>query len=105
MTILALRASFRLVFSGLLLGYIIVGSVCWSVMVSGVIWIYGSLLVTTCTKISLGEMVSYLPVPGGHIKLSERFVDPGRSCQKSLHMNRVLILHTALSFAMGWNYW
>ncbi|KAJ8084954.1 hypothetical protein PM082_003731 [Marasmius tenuissimus] len=54
---------------GLLLGYIIVGSVCWSVM------------------ISLGEMVSYLPIPGGHIKLSERFVDP------------------ALSFAMGWNYW
>ncbi|KAJ8084955.1 hypothetical protein PM082_003732 [Marasmius tenuissimus] len=54
---------------GLLLGYIAVGSVCWSVMVS------------------LGEMISYLPVPGGHIKLAERFVDP------------------ALSFAMGWNYW
>ncbi|KAK7044143.1 hypothetical protein VNI00_007860 [Paramarasmius palmivorus] len=53
---------------GLLLGYIIVGSICWSVM------------------ISLGEMVSYLPIPGGHIKLSERFFDP------------------ALSFAMGWNY-
>uniref|UniRef100_A0A0W0FY83 Putative amino acid permease n=1 Tax=Moniliophthora roreri TaxID=221103 RepID=A0A0W0FY83_MONRR len=54
---------------GLLLGYMIVGSICWSVM------------------ISLGEMVSYLPIPGGHIKLAERFVDP------------------ALSFAMGWNYW
>jgi amino acid transporter len=37
--------------------------------------------------ISLGEMVSYLPVPGGHIKLAERFVDP------------------AFSFTMGWNYW
>ncbi|KAG6845970.1 hypothetical protein H0H87_011018 [Tephrocybe sp. NHM501043] len=37
--------------------------------------------------ISLGEMVAYLPIPGGHIKLAERFVDP------------------AFSFAMGWNYW
>ncbi|KAK1223783.1 hypothetical protein PQX77_013307 [Marasmius sp. AFHP31] len=54
---------------GLLLGYMLMGSLCWSVMVS------------------LGEMVSYLPIPGGHIKLAERFVDP------------------ALSFAMGWNYW
>lgn len=32
-------------------------------------------------------MVAYLPIPGGHIKLAERFVDP------------------AFSFAMGWNYW
>lgn len=54
---------------GLLLGYMVVGSICYSVM------------------ISLGEMVSYLPVPGGHIKLAERFVDP------------------AFSFTMGWNYW
>ena len=28
-------------------------------------------------KISLGEMVSYLPIPGGHIALAERFFDPG----------------------------
>ena len=34
----------------------------------------------------LGEMCSYLPIAGGHIKLAERFVDP------------------AFSFAMGWNY-
>jgi len=54
---------------GLLLGYMVVGSICYSVMVS------------------LGEMVSYLPIPGGHIKLAERFVDP------------------AFSFTMGWNYW
>jgi len=54
---------------GLLLGYIIIGTICYSVMVS------------------LGEMVSYLPIPGGHIKLAERFVDP------------------AFSFTMGWNYW
>lgn len=40
-----------------------------------------------CTMICLGEMVSYLPIPGGHIKLAERFVNP------------------AFSFAMGWNYW
>ncbi|KAF8313225.1 hypothetical protein DL93DRAFT_2081309 [Clavulina sp. PMI_390] len=32
-------------------------------------------------------MVSFLPIPGGHIKLAERFVNP------------------AMSFAMGWNYW
>jgi amino acid permease len=37
--------------------------------------------------ISLGEMIAFLPIPGGHIKLAERFVNP------------------ALSFAMGWNYW
>ncbi|KAJ7282746.1 amino acid permease [Mycena rebaudengoi] len=54
---------------GLLLGYLAVGTITYSVM------------------ISLGEMVAYLPIPGGHIKLAERFVDP------------------ALSFTMGWNYW
>jgi len=54
---------------GLLLGYAVVGTICFSVMVS------------------LGEMVAYLPIAGGHIKLAERFFDP------------------ALSFAMGWNYW
>ncbi|KAJ3479841.1 hypothetical protein NLI96_g8777 [Meripilus lineatus] len=54
---------------GLLLGYTVVGTICYSVMVS------------------LGEMVAYLPIPGGHIKLAERFVDP------------------AFSFVMGWNYW
>ncbi|KAJ7667693.1 amino acid permease [Mycena polygramma] len=54
---------------GLLLGYLAVGTITYSVM------------------ISLGEMIAFLPVPGGHIKLAERFVDP------------------ALSFTMGWNYW
>ncbi|RDB29597.1 Lysine-specific permease [Hypsizygus marmoreus] len=54
---------------GLLLGYMAMGSICYSVM------------------ISLGEMVAFLPIPGGHIKLAERFVDP------------------AFSFTMGWNYW
>ena len=37
--------------------------------------------------ISLGEMIAFLPIPGGHIKLGERFV------------NR------AFSFTMGWNCW
>lgn len=32
-------------------------------------------------------MIAFLPLPGGHIKLAERFVDP------------------AFSFTMGWNYW
>ena len=43
---------------GLLLGYAIVGTI------------------TYCVMISLGEMIAYLPIPGGHIALAERFVDP-----------------------------
>ncbi|KAF9513613.1 hypothetical protein BS47DRAFT_1344102 [Hydnum rufescens UP504] len=54
---------------GLLLGYVVIGTICYTLM------------------LCLGEMISYLPIPGGHIKLAERFVNP------------------ALSFAMGWNYW
>ncbi|GAA5826363.1 hypothetical protein JCM5353_004732 [Sporobolomyces roseus] len=54
---------------GLLLGYMAVGSICYSVMVC------------------LGELVSHLPVAGGHITLARRFVSP------------------AFSFAMGYNYW
>ncbi|KZO99315.1 hypothetical protein CALVIDRAFT_548644 [Calocera viscosa TUFC12733] len=53
---------------GLWLGYIVMGSITYSVM--------------QC----LGEMIAWFPVPGGHITLADRFVDP------------------ALSFAMGWNY-
>lgn len=52
---------------GLLLGYLAVGSICY------------------CVMVSLGEVVAYLPIPGGHITLSERFVDP------------------AMGFALGWN--
>ncbi|KAJ8596545.1 amino acid permease [Rhizopogon salebrosus TDB-379] len=54
---------------GLLLGYLVMGSIVYSVM------------------ITLGEMIAFLPIPGGHIRLAERFIDP------------------AFSFAMGWNYW
>jgi len=32
-------------------------------------------------------MTAFLPLPGGFIKLAERFVDP------------------AFAFAIGWNYW
>ncbi|KAK8858447.1 hypothetical protein IAR55_002674 [Kwoniella newhampshirensis] len=54
---------------GLFLGYSLMGSICY------------------CVMICLGEMISFLPIPGGHIALAARFVDP------------------ALSFTMGWNYW
>ncbi|KAK4049803.1 hypothetical protein OIV83_003859 [Microbotryomycetes sp. JL201] len=43
--------------------------------------------VTYCVMVALGEMVAHLPVPGGHITLAQRFVNP------------------SLSFTMGWNYW
>jgi amino acid permease len=45
------------------------------------------IFLTVSRKVSLGEMVAYLPIAGGHIRLAERFVNP------------------ALPFAMGWNYW
>ncbi|KAF8203090.1 amino acid permease [Pholiota molesta] len=54
---------------GLLLGYTTIGTICY------------------CVMVSVGEMIAFLPITGGHIKLAERFVDP------------------AFSFAMGWNYW
>ncbi|KAH7920398.1 hypothetical protein BV22DRAFT_1133109 [Leucogyrophana mollusca] len=54
---------------GLLLGYLFIGTICY------------------CVMISVGEMIAYLPIPGGHIKLAERFVDP------------------SFAFAMGWNFW
>ena len=33
-----------------------------------------------------GEMIAHLPIPGGHISLAQRFVNPG------------------FSVTMGWNY-
>ncbi|TXT07410.1 hypothetical protein VHUM_03130 [Vanrija humicola] len=54
---------------GLFLGYALMGSICYATMVSA------------------GEVIAYLPIAGGHLTLSARFVDRG------------------LSFAMGWNYW
>ncbi|KAF8550179.1 amino acid permease, partial [Imleria badia] len=54
---------------GLLLVYLFMGTICLA------------------TMLSLGEMSTFLPIPGGFIKLAERFVDP------------------AFAFATGWNYW
>lgn len=51
------------------LGYAFIGSVCY------------------CVMVALGEMISHLPIAGGHLTLAKRYVDP------------------ALSFTMGWNYW
>lgn len=58
-------------------------------MVSGVeICLTGhALMVSFIPKISLGEMMSYLPIAGGHITMAERYVSRG------------------FSFVLGWNYW
>jgi amino acid transporter len=53
----------------LVLGYCVVGSICFCVM--------------QC----LGELVCYMPLPGGLIQISERFVGP------------------AMSFGLGWTMW
>ncbi|KAG1838432.1 amino acid permease [Suillus subalutaceus] len=53
---------------GLLLGYMFMGTIVY------------------CVMITLGEMIAFLPIPGGQMKLAERFVDP------------------AFSFTTGWNY-
>ncbi|KAH9813672.1 amino acid permease/ SLC12A domain-containing protein [Melampsora americana] len=54
---------------GLLLSYAVMGTMVFGVMDS------------------LGEMVSHLPIAGGHVTLAKRFVNP------------------SLSFALGWNFW
>ncbi|EMD33744.1 hypothetical protein CERSUDRAFT_117834 [Gelatoporia subvermispora B] len=54
---------------GLLLGYFVVCSICY------------------CIMLSVGEMASFLPIPGGHITFAERFVD------------------SAWSAAVGFMYW
>ncbi|KAG1794778.1 amino acid permease [Suillus plorans] len=54
---------------GLLFGYTFMGTTCY------------------CVMITVGEMITLLPIAGGHVRLAERFVDP------------------AFSFAMGWNCW
>jgi hypothetical protein len=79
-------------------------------------------------KISLGEMIAYLPLPGGHIKLSERCrahilsgsysdlvnnLDLSRRCvacsDKARSLLTVLFFlrsdEQGFSFLLGWNYW
>jgi|SRR5712671_4589822 len=55
----------------------------------------------------LGEMISYLPIPGGHIKLAERFVDPAFSLVRDFWYCRVTVpsLKKNRFQTMGWNYW
>jgi amino acid transporter len=71
---------------GLLLGYLVMGSIVYCVMIT-----LGEMVCppsSTYGHISyLHSQIAFLPIPGGHIKLAERFIDP------------------AFSFAMGWNYW
>jgi hypothetical protein len=49
---------------------------------------------TFATMISLGEMVSHLPLPGGHITLAQRFVDPAFSFTSA---SRFVPLHDAFT--------
>jgi amino acid transporter len=74
---------------GLLLGYLVVGTICYSIMVYSSTSLLNTRqwLISDGLQVSLGEMIAYLPIPGGHIMLAERFVDG------------------AFSFTMGWNYW
>lgn len=72
------------------LAYAVTSTICYSVMVrlhNSFKRLHKTDLKLFIIKVCLGEMIAYLPIPGGHIKLAERFVDP------------------ALSFTMGWNYW
>jgi hypothetical protein len=41
--------------------------------------------------VSLGEMIAYLPLPGGHIKLAERFVNPAMYVPDPLLVVRCLL--------------
>lgn len=68
---------------GLWLGYIIMGTVCYAVM--------------QC----MGEAVSYLPIPGGHLRLADRFVSPALSFTMSYNylFNWLIILPAELSAA------
>jgi amino acid transporter len=49
---------------GLLLGYMTVGTICYSVMVGLDILIFFIYLILCRFQISLGEMIAYLPMPG-----------------------------------------
>ncbi|GBE80532.1 amino acid permease [Sparassis latifolia] len=75
---------------GLLLGYLIIGSLCY------------------CTMVSLGEMAALLPIPGGHITYAARFVSSSWSFALGWQYwyNWVIILPAELSAAAVLiNYW
>jgi amino acid transporter len=65
---------------GILLGYVLFGTICYSVTVGGghppcLIYFFLNVRVDHNSQASVGEMISYLPIPGGHIKPAERFVN------------------------------
>ncbi|KAI0358696.1 amino acid permease [Trametes cingulata] len=75
---------------GMLLAYTVVGSLCYTVM------------------ISLGEMAAFLPIPGGHLTFAERFVDPAWAFAMGwlYCYNWIVILPAELSAAsVVINYW
>ncbi|OJT12498.1 Lysine-specific permease [Trametes pubescens] len=75
---------------GMLLAYMVVGSLCYTVM------------------ISLGEMAAFLPIPGGHLTFAERFVDPAWSFAVGwlYCYNWIIILPAEISAAsVVINYW
>ncbi|GJJ09258.1 hypothetical protein Clacol_003480 [Clathrus columnatus] len=70
---------------GLLLGYLVLSTVCYSVMVC-----LGELVTYLYYRLAFSEpfeLISPRPIPGGQISLASRCVDP------------------ALGFAMGWTMW
>ncbi|KAA1072307.1 hypothetical protein PGT21_033394 [Puccinia graminis f. sp. tritici] len=76
--------------AGMVLGYIVMGSVSWVVM--------------GC----LGEMVAHLPIAGGHVTLAERFVSPSLSFTMGYNYwySWSIILPTEMSAsAVLINYW
>ena len=57
------------------------------------------------SQISLGEMISYLPLHGGHIKLAERFVNSAFSFVREF-CDVFVRLNTNIRFqALGWDFW
>ncbi|GAA6052468.1 hypothetical protein JCM3770_001127 [Rhodotorula araucariae] len=68
---------------GLLLAYVIVGALVW------------------CMMVSLGEMISHLPLAGGHVTLASRLVDPafGLAVGWAYAVNWLLILPAELTAA------
>ncbi|OAV94228.1 hypothetical protein PTTG_00614 [Puccinia triticina 1-1 BBBD Race 1] len=75
---------------GLMMGFLVMGTVVWNVMAS------------------LGEMVSHLPIAGGHVTLAKRFVDSSLSLTMGYNYfyNWAIVLPTEISAsAILVNYW
>jgi yeast amino acid transporter len=72
---------------GLLLGYSTMGTISY------------------CIMVSLGEMIAYLPISGGHIAFAERFVDPGLAFAMVRPQSPLFYLRLNICLLQGWNYW